>query len=415
MPSLSQFRPNQTAQKVDSALKSALIIKDQAHQCSLDWFGEILNRKLFMELGYSSINQYARQELGFGNSKIGDYIKLTRKLEKLPHLKASLNKGELGYTKGRLLTNVVDEKNEQAWLKFALENPRKELEAEVKRAKQEIKYSAARQPSLLPPPKRKTPAAVVPVRVHLEMSPTQYARYEIIWEKIRKQKNLSTDKAEALLEIMESFLTNSTPQISPREKNSQPPAQIHIHHCPECEAATVQTLKGELEIGKTEFQRYQCDCLTTVSGGRNKASIPPATRRKILAKARHQCSTPGCIHNRFLEIHHIKPRSAGGSNHTSNLRVFCSACHSRIHSFGSDFMVKDIFPSYCSGNIGQNTLPLQGQCPTLSPYAFFEKVNNHAENHPSSLVSSSGFISQRLRFNQPDPTPGPRRIDLGKY
>ncbi len=69
----SEFQPNQPAQKVDSELKSALKIKDRAHLCSLDWFGEILNRKLYKELGYSSINQYARQELDFGNSKIGDY------------------------------------------------------------------------------------------------------------------------------------------------------------------------------------------------------------------------------------------------------------------------------------------------------------------------------------------------------
>ncbi len=338
-----EFQPHQTAKKVDSHLKSALKIKDQAHQCSLQWFGEILNRKLYVELGFSSINQYARQELGFGNSKIGDYIKLTRKLEKLPNLKDALSKGEIGYTKGRLLVDVADESTENEWLKFGLENPRREVEEVVKRAKQKEKDAAARQPSFLPEVKRKTPAAVVPVRVSLEMTPTQFARYEKAWEQIRKQGNASSEKVEALLEIMESFLEDNSQNISPREKDlhhSRPPAQIHIHHCPECESSTVQTSHGELEIGKSEFGRYQCDCRTVTQGGRNKTSIPPAIRVKVLAKARHKCETPGCDHTRFLEIHHLVPRSKGGTNDPANLTVRCSACHARIHAHQSCLMVK---------------------------------------------------------------------------
>ncbi len=142
---------------------------------------------------------------------------------------------------------------------------------------------------------------------------------------------------------MESYLNNSSQNVSPRGENStnsRPPAQIHIHHCPECESSTVQTSKGELEIGKAEFERYQGDCQISTHGGRNTTSIPPATRRKVLAMARHKCQTPGCNHARFLEIHHIVPRSKGGSNELSNLRVCCSACHARIHAHGSNLMVK---------------------------------------------------------------------------
>ncbi len=200
------------------------------------------------------------------------------------------------------------------------------------------------QPSFLPSPKRKTPIAVVPVRVNLEMTPAQFSRYERAWEQICKQGNASPEKVEALLEIMESSLDNNYQNVSPREKNSQnsrPPAQIHIHHCLACKSSTVQTSKGELEIGKAEFERYQCDCQTSSPNGRNTASIPPATRRKVLAMARHKCQTSGCNHTRFLEIHHIVPRSKGGSNKLSNFEgTQCSACHARIHAHGSNSMLK---------------------------------------------------------------------------
>jgi len=178
MQSLSKFQPGQPAEKVDSQLKSALEIKDKAHQCSLDWFGEIFNRKLYLELGYASVNQYAMTELGFGESKTGHYISLTKKLEKLPELKDALSKGDFGYTVGRVVADVADSSNEHEWVDFAKNNYRRTVEKEAKKAKRAAKAEAACQPDLLPAPKTNAPQAVLPVRVNLEMTPIQFARYE---------------------------------------------------------------------------------------------------------------------------------------------------------------------------------------------------------------------------------------------
>ncbi len=359
---LPQYRPDQSAKTVDRQLKSALKIKEAAHQCSLDWFGEIYNRKLFQDLGYGSVNQYAREELGFSNSKIGHFVTLTKKLEKLPQLKNSLSKGELGYTLGRVLVDVVDATNEKQWLNFAKKNSRRKIENEVKKAKVEAKEKAKRQPSFLPKPKREQLKAVLPVKVNLEMTPTQFARYEKLWEQARSHRSISSDKIEALLEIMEGFLEGGNEEkIAPRGAISKPSTQIHIHHCPECESSKVQTSKGELEISQADFERAQCDCQIEVSNEvadgeldrnltpsikRNKTSIPPATRRQVLANARHKCETPGCENTRFLEIHHIIPRSAGGTNNPENLKCLCSACHSLAHFHGAGFKVGENAATY---------------------------------------------------------------------
>jgi len=335
MQSLPEFRPGQPAQKVDFELRTALKIKDAAHQCSLDWFGEILNRKLFKELGYSSINQYACNELNFSHSKIGHYISLTRKLENLPKLKESVSTGKLGYTVARVVADVADSSNEKDWVDFALNNSRRQVEVEVKRARQEAKDKAVGQPSLLPPPAVKTPVAVLPVRLNFEMTPTQFARYEKLMEQVRKNRNVSAEKVEALLEIIEGFLEpkteNDSQKSAPRGYVSPPSSQIHIHHCPECESAKTQTSKGEMEIGKQELERAQCDSLISSPGQRNKTAIAPSIRQKVFAKARHRCESPGCNHTRFLEIHHVVPRSAGGSNELGNLKLLCSSCHSLVH------------------------------------------------------------------------------------
>jgi 5-methylcytosine-specific restriction endonuclease McrA len=290
------------------------------------WFGDILDRQLYRELGFSSINQYAKMELGFSTSRTGDYLQLCRRLKKLPQVKAKVESGELGYTAARVIAPVADKTNEKAWVDFALQNSRRELEREVKRAKREAADLAAAQPSLLPVP-QKRPAAVVPVRVSIEMSPTQFARYEKLWEQIRKQRNAPADKVEALLEIMACYAAES----SPRGELSGPPAQIHIHQCPDCEKTTVPTSRGELELGQAELDRAACDCQTIRPRERNRASIPPAVRRQVLARYRHRCQGRGCGRSLYLEVHHKVPRARGGSNEPENLICLCSACHRMLH------------------------------------------------------------------------------------
>jgi len=284
-------------------------------------------------------------------------VTLCRRLKKLPLVKEKVKSGELGYTAARVLVPVIDETNEKGWLDFALNNSRRDLEREVKRARKEALEKAAGQQTLLPVPSKR-PAAVVPVRVSLAMTPTQFARYEGLWERIRKQSDVPTDGVEALLEIMESFAgvialrDRAAIQTTPRGGKSsvaKPPVQIHIHECPECSISTVQTNKGELEIGEAELERAHCDCQIDRPNERNTASIPPATRRKVLAHYRHKCQRPGCGYTRYLEVHHKIPRSQGGSNAQNNLACLCSACHTLLHDNNLEkngFWVKSPPPIY---------------------------------------------------------------------
>ncbi len=323
---MTEFCSGQSAVAAHQALKSTLETMDKAKHCSVLWFDEINKRRLFRELGYASINQYAEQELGFSSSRTGDYLQLCRSFKKLPQVKKKVESGELGYTAARVLARVANEDNEKGWLNFALNNSRRALETEVKRATREAAAESVGQTPLLPVQPKRRPAAVVPVRVDFEMTPTQLARYEKLWEQIRKQRNVPADKVEALLAVMEEYVSASSPRGDIR-----PPVQIHIHQCLECEKATVQTSKGELNVSQAELEHAQCDCQVSRPDKRNTTAIPPATRRLVFARARHQCQRKGCNHTQFLEVHHIVPRSMGGSNDPSNCSCLCSACHELIH------------------------------------------------------------------------------------
>ncbi len=335
-----EFTPNQSAQHANRGLKFSLATRDQAQQCAVLWFEDILNRKLYRKLGYSSINQYAKLELGFSKSHTGDFMSLCRVFKKLPKVRRKVEAGELKYTAAGVLASVADEQNQDQWLDVALKTSRRGLEEAVKRAKLAAREESAGVIPLLPlvqqahsSRRNGRPAAVVPVPV-------------------RCQKNVSTNKVDALLEIMEGFLiarqgssqTHSkrstrveqlpegkAPKREISSRPSTPPFQIHIHQCPDCGRATVPSSRSELVLSPAELERALCDGRIVAPGKRNTATIAPSVRRQALVRARHRCQRKGCDHNRFLEVHHIQPRRAGGSNDLDNLAVLCSSCHRLLH------------------------------------------------------------------------------------
>jgi len=75
----------------------------------------------------------------------------------------------------------------------------------------------------------------------------------------------------------------------------------------------------------------ECDARVLEPGKRNRSTIPPATRRAVLARDGHRCQVPGCRHVLFLEVHHIVPRATGGSNRPENPITACSGCHKLLH------------------------------------------------------------------------------------
>jgi len=166
MASIPEFRPDLDADQAHIALKKSVEILDQVQHCALLWFGEIMRRKLYRDLGFSSMRSYATEALGFSPTRAGDFIRLARKLESLPIVKKEVASGELGYTKAREISSVADPTNELEWVKVAKEQSRRELEATVRQAKKLASQQRKDNPNqgeLMPRPVSAAPPAIVPV------------------------------------------------------------------------------------------------------------------------------------------------------------------------------------------------------------------------------------------------------------
>ena len=76
MPNIPEFRPDLDARQAHIALRQSVEIMDQAQHCALLWFGDIMRRKLYRDLGYSTMRSYAMEALGFSPTRAGDFIRL---------------------------------------------------------------------------------------------------------------------------------------------------------------------------------------------------------------------------------------------------------------------------------------------------------------------------------------------------
>jgi hypothetical protein len=97
---------------------------------------------------------------------------------------------------------------------------------------------------------------------------------------------------------------------------------------------TVELIEGPVAVSEATAGRAACD--STVVDGSKPAkiahTIPPATRRFVLARDRARCVVPGCSNRDLVEVHHMRPRAHGGSHDPAGLVTLCDAHHDVVHA-----------------------------------------------------------------------------------
>ena len=340
MPAIA-YVADQPAAEVHVSLRSSVAAVDNAQQCAVLWFEEVMRRGLFRDRGYSSMNQYAMQELNFSRSRTDHYVRLARRLGKLPAVRSAVAAGKIGYTKAREVVAVATPETEDRWLKAAEEGTRDDLANEVKKARRAARVDPD-QMELLPDTPPVVERQELPVRFQLDLTPEQESRRSALMEKLHKLGGVPADRAELMLEALAALVEEKeAAKMRPRDAStSRPPVQIHVHEDAATGRMSVQTDTGERELDRADGERMHCDAAVCHHGGRNTTTIPPRTRREVLARDQHRCTAPGCGRTRFLEVHHIISRQRGGTNQPQNLKTLCGSCHRLWHERGGGFSTR---------------------------------------------------------------------------
>jgi hypothetical protein len=108
---------------------------------------------------------------------------------------------------------------------------------------------------------------------------------------------------------------------------------IHLTTCRACKRTTQDGSGASFDLSASERELADCDAVICDddNGERATHTIPPVTRRKVMARDEGRCRVPGCRAARNLDVHHIVHRAHGGGHETSNLAVLCSGHHRLLH------------------------------------------------------------------------------------
>jgi len=233
---MSEFVPNLPAAAVDAHLRAAVAELRRAERSAVLWFAELMRRRLYRDCGYSSIHTYAEAVLGFGQAKTYQFIRLAESLDGLPQLRASVEAGEMPWTKARSVAAVATPRSEGQWIALAKTSSTRQFEARIRASRREAAGDSG-QGALLPPAPAPIPAPPPKVQVSFTLEPEQHARWLAIVERLRKQGETGT-REELLLAafaaLAQAECTRGQTEAECTRVQNEPPYQVVIYRCEEC-------------------------------------------------------------------------------------------------------------------------------------------------------------------------------------
>ena len=347
----------------------------------------------YRELGYAGLAEYGERAFGLGFGKAGQLATLGRRLPELPALDAALVSGALGWTKARTVGQVATPETVEAWVALALVSTSRELERSVwdslpgkppgdtrheveppryvharfrlemdhfellmralERIRQDMGGVDLSASQLLlelaerelargdegerasPPPSD----SVGPARPEADTGSDSDSvdRHTGSDSASDSDSDSDSDSGSGSGSASPPLEHVSVPRSSGGENAYRVNTRIIAHRCPDCEKRWAETLGGRFELTRESRERLECDH-EEVAGddaagtpGHVTRSIPPATRRRVLVRDGGHCMVPGCRNHRYLDLHHILPRSRGGDHSPSNLVTVCSTHHELLH------------------------------------------------------------------------------------
>jgi hypothetical protein len=116
-----------------------------------------------------------------------------------------------------------------------------------------------------------------------------------------------------------------------------------VFECNHCRRAFQPAGADQVEVDAATLETARCDAqqidLTHGSATHDEVtpppratqSVPPAIRRQVLLRDQKTCQVPGCRNTLALDLHHIQPRSEGGTHHAHNQLGLCNVHHRAVH------------------------------------------------------------------------------------
>jgi ribosome biogenesis protein Nip4 len=240
---------------------------------------ELERRKVYADLGYSSLFLYLTKGLHYSESDAWRKIQAAKLLADFPEIEVKIEEGSLNLSS---LTTAAQHFHQHKQI-FKTREDKEEMLTQLEHlSKREVERVFVQKTGELSPAKE-TPKLVSPAQVQITLTIDEKLERDINQLKAMKNRKRHLSTAELLKMLV-------TEELAREEKK------------------------------KTTAHR-------TFPGARSAGVV---LTRALLKESGHQCSVAGCGERSKLEIDHIKPWILGGETSNDNLRVLCRGHHQRL-------------------------------------------------------------------------------------
>ncbi len=296
-------------------------------RCALDaeearWLRAAARCRIWQQVGCSSLLDYLERRLGYGPRAAQDRVRVAFALEELPVLAAELERG-MPYTAVRELSRVATSDTERDWIEACRGKNVHEIERAVAGHKPGSRPSDPGEPDL----------AGRPLSLE-DIRPATRAAWREARAKLQVERgaHVSDDELLAVLcgVYLEGAAVDEDDQHAGRAKY-----QVAVTLCGRCGQGSREGAGRTFPLDAADTERALCDAqhVGSLDGAPARATqdIAPRVRRFVVRRDRGMCRVPGCRSAANLELHHIVPRSRGGSHEAPNLIQLCDGCHTAHH------------------------------------------------------------------------------------
>ena len=265
-------------------------------------------------LGFATAVQYGASVTSMSLRQVRERLRVGKALESLPTLARSFASGALSYAKVRELTRVATEDTEETWVK----------EAKLLTAGAVQELCSGRVAGDVP----SSPAKEEARRHRLVFDDVDAEAKALLAE---ARRVLTEEHGEALDDSQ--FLRALAQQALRSDRNPERASyQIALSECSSCKAVRQRAGGTPVVVEEVVLERARCDAqdignVDAAKPARATQTVPPAIRRQVLARHGGCCAVPGCTLSAFVDVHHVRLRSEGGTHDPEYLVALCANHH----------------------------------------------------------------------------------------
>lgn len=259
--------------------------------------------KLYREHGATSLFAYATKILGLSESVAWNFITVSRATKKSPILRHAIETGVLSVSKARRITSILTQENQAEWVEKARILSQRELEKAV----------ATVNPSAATPDRISYVTGDF-MRLEVGFSETELAEIKYVQDLVSQSTQAAASLRETILTAIRFYKQRKDPmEKAERAKPGKP------------DSSQVKTPKPSKSNGTQ----------TTIRVHPRKA-LPASILHTLARRDQNQCTHidsngSRCLNRRWLERHHVVPKSEGGKDALDNLIMLCRAHHQQRH------------------------------------------------------------------------------------